>query len=959
MATGSRPDSIFYGMYDEYVGEARTKPEVYGYWILVLGLIAALAGVGLFLLDEAVNTGLSQVWVFELTVVLGAVGGVGLLLGSVLQLPLRRRAIHVAVVGSVLSVAAAGLFMRLYPRAWDLGSNLESLAVVVGYAGGVTVVALVAALIPVLTGRRGMLVDEESPDELAWVEEDDAVSPHQVSTVMAGEATRDGVFAVFPSDSGWRWWFVEQAAVADAQRRHETQEAAEDALTDVRAKVDAAGLLEVNHAAFRIYRDDEGVRWTLVDEDGGVLADSDGTYADRQQAEHAVNLLKEHGPDATLLAIDDAAFELYSDGEAWYWRLVDEDRTVLASGPEGYDERDDAGAGLGEVRELLPESELMDVEYVGFELVKADDGDWHWEVVDGEDTTIAESADEFETRVAAEKSIRRIMEGAIDMPLLTAGSPGYEVIQAEDGGWRWRLVDGEDDVVAVSEDVVPSEESGRSVVDRVKDAVADADVVEIDDAEFEIYKEGSVWAWRLVTEDRRTIARSPPSAEFPDPETARVAVDRVRAQVDGAEHIEFDSAAFHLYEAEEGSWNWRLIDSDGSIISDSGQEHYSRDDAASAMSTLKEHAPDAELVEIETAATELYRADDDWHWRLVDAAGNTLATSPGRHTSAEAARNAIDALELLAPDAGVRTMDAAIFQVYVSEDEPRQWRWRLVHPDGNVIATSAAGFPAREEAEAAASRVSGFAGDATVHTLIDLAVRFTVERSEGPDGDQREEWVWEVVDRERTVLATGTATYPSRDAVATPAKLVRDNAGAASVFRVDPAAGRLEETEEGWRWRLVDEHRNTLAVDGRFHDSRESARVAYAGVRDVAGSADLLDFDLAAFEIGEQAGAYRWLFVDTTGNVVGASGADFESREAAEEALASVRELLPAASLLEIESPAFELHEDGTDWRWRLVDTDGSTVAESMRTYPTRREARDALESLRQFGGDAPAEITT
>jgi uncharacterized protein YegP (UPF0339 family) len=68
--------------------------------------------------------------------------------------------------------------------------------------------------------------------------------------------------------------------------------------------------------------------------------------------------------------------------------------------------------------------------------------------------------------------------------------------------------------------------------------------------------------------------------------------------------------------------------------------------------------------------------------------------------------------------------------------------------------------------------------------------------------------------------------------------------------------------------------------------------------------------------------------------------------------------VLTTASLLEIESPAFELHEgDGDDgWRWRLVDTDGSTVAESKRTYPTRREAREALGGLRAFGPDAATE---
>ena len=37
MTTESQPDSVSYGLDDEYIGEARTKPEVSGYWILESG----------------------------------------------------------------------------------------------------------------------------------------------------------------------------------------------------------------------------------------------------------------------------------------------------------------------------------------------------------------------------------------------------------------------------------------------------------------------------------------------------------------------------------------------------------------------------------------------------------------------------------------------------------------------------------------------------------------------------------------------------------------------------------------------------------------------------------------------------------------------------------------------------------------------------------------------------------
>jgi uncharacterized protein YegP (UPF0339 family) len=973
MATGSQPDSVFYGAYDKYVGEARTKPQVYGYWVLVVGLLAVLVGVLVFLLGTVVSLGLSTTRLNEISIALGAAGGIFLLLGSVLQLPLRRRAVYVAVLGAVLALGATGLFVRINPERWGFGTNTVSLAVVVGYAGGLSVVALVAALVPVVTGRRPLLLEEEPADELAWVvdEEDER---REVSEVLLGESTRDGVFAVFPSDGGWRWRFVEQAAVADSTLDYETQNDAEMALETVREKVAAAGLLEVNHAAFRLYQDthdgSESFRWALVDEDGVVLADSRDTYADRQKAERSVNMLKEHGPGAALLDVGDGAFEVYGDGEGgtssdqqsggkWRWRLVDADRTALGKSPRAFDERPDAESSVDEVRDLLGDAPLMDVEHVGFELVE-DDGSWHWELKDSADTTVARSSDDFGTRQEAENSVKRLAEGAIDMPFLEATSPGYEVVEGADGGWRWRLVDGSDEVVARCERAVPSAESGRSVVSRVKQVVADADVLELPDAEFEVYRDGDEWAWRLVTEDREVVARSPNGDTFADPEDAMAVVEHVQAELEAAERIEFDSAAFHIYEAEDGGWNWRLVDSDGSLISDSAKQHASREDAAATMNTMKEHAPEAELVEIETSTLELYEADDEWHWRLVDAAGETLATSPGRHETADDAHDAMDALELLAPTAEMRTMNAAIFQVYVSESEPRQWRWRLIHPDGSVIATSADTFPDREQAQEAAEAVSAFADEATVHTISDLAVRFTVDVDEPPEDGEREEpvemWHWHVVDRNRDEVALGTETFPSRDAVAATARLVRDHAGAATVFEVDPAAIRLDENDAGWFWRLVDENRETLAVGARAHTAREDARADLSRVRELAVGTELLDFDLAAFEVVERESGWAWQFVDTAGTVIGASPT-YNSRQAAERALAEVRDQLRRASLLEIESPAFELHDDDGEWRWRLVDTDGATVAEGMRGYPTRREAREALESLRTFGGEAATEV--
>lgn len=955
MATGSKPDNVFYGLYDKYVGEPETKPEVYGYWLLLVGLGGVLGGVGLWLLGQGTR---------EWAALLGASGTVVVLLGLVLQLPLRKRGIDVAVGSALCSLTMVGVFGQLYPDAWAVGESILSLLAAVGYLGGVTMIVLVGALVPILTGRKSLLLAEESVEPLAWTVEQAEEEPEEnTSAVMLGEASRDGVFAVFPTTTGWGWRYVEQTAVADGHHGFESRTAAETALDDIKTKVETAGMLELTHATIRLYRGDEQARWALVDDNGVVLAESGSSYEDFGTAEDAVHLLKEHAPGAALLDVEEGAFEVYGDGSAWRWRLVDGNRGVLGTGSTKHGSRAGAESAVVTVREAIQSAPVMGVEHLGFEFVASEDG-WYWKLVDGRDTTIGRASGTYDSQDDVTEAVGRVADSAIDMPFLTATAPGYEIVETETGGWRWRLVDGDDEIVATSEEAVPSAESGRSVVRRIKEVVRGASVGVLEDAEYELYLDGDDWAWRLVTEDRQILARSPPERVYETADAAEAAVDRVCSEIEGADRMEFDSAAFHLYESTDGTWNWRLVDSDGQVVSDSGQEHASRDDAASAMSTMKEHAPEADLVEIDSAALECYQVEGTWHWRLVDAAGETLAVGPGRHDTSDGAHDAMDTLELLASEAGVRRMDAGWFQVSVSDGEPRQWHWQLVHPDGNVLATSVASYPGQDEALAAAEAVTEYAADATVHTISELAIRFAVDDSErATEVDPPERWHWELIDRDRTPLAVGTEQFPSRDAVAATARLIRDHAGAASVFEVDPAAFRLEAVDqtagEGWRWRLVDPDRTTLAVGSRIHESRNRATEEIARVQDLAGGAGLLDFDLAAFELIQQDGGWRWQFVDTAGTVLGESGPVFDSKPAAERALGDVRDILTTASLIEIESPAFELHSGKGGWRWRFVDTDGSTIAESMRQYPTRREAREAIEGLREFGTDAATELPT
>lgn len=62
-------------------------------------------------------------------------------------------------------------------------------------------------------------------------------------------------------------------------------------------------------------------------------------------------------------------------------------------------------------------------------------------------------------------------------------------------------------------------------------------------------------------------------------------------------------------------------------------------------------------------------------------------------------------------------MAKATFQIY--RDEADEWRWRLLHHNGNIIADSGQGYASRQNALRGIESVKGNAGDAAVEEIAD------------------------------------------------------------------------------------------------------------------------------------------------------------------------------------------------------------------------------------------------
>src|SRR6056297_1164684 len=154
MASWTDIHQNLFQLYEHYVGEPDSAKDVYGYWLFIVGYIIGAAGVAAFVVGYA-GEGNSYTLI-KFSGVTAATGLAFCLFGIVLMLPVRTRGIQASVVGLLVSLGGIGFFGWAYPYNWrELGTDY-SVEVITVYTLGIGIIAGVTALVPVLTGRKGM-----------------------------------------------------------------------------------------------------------------------------------------------------------------------------------------------------------------------------------------------------------------------------------------------------------------------------------------------------------------------------------------------------------------------------------------------------------------------------------------------------------------------------------------------------------------------------------------------------------------------------------------------------------------------------------------------------------------------------------------------------------------------------------------------------------------------------------
>lgn len=341
--------------------------------------------------------------------------------------------------------------------------------------------------------------------------------------------------------------------------------------------------------------------------------------------------------------------------------------------------------------------------------------------------------------------------------------------------------------------------------------------------------------------------RSPPG----EADALRAEADDLRAGLSDTEADEADlavqlqslhesQARFELYEDSAGEYRWRLRHRNGNVIADSGESYTRRHDAQQGLTSVQRNALGAAVLLIEPDE----ELPPEEEFDPFDEAGSN-----------------------------------ATFELYT--DGAGEYRWRLRHDNGDVIADSGEGYVRRQGAEEAIDRIQTYAGPA-------------------------------------------------------------------NYLRVDPTAFEIYRDASGeWRWRLLHRNGNVLADSGQGYTRRRDARRAVDRVREAI---DEFEFDVYEDTRGE----YRWRLTSSNARIVADSGEGYASQRGAEEAVERVDEYASEADVLDVGWAAFELYEDsGGEHRWRLRHRNGSILADSGQGYGDWSAARDGVESVKRNAPNA------
>ena len=369
------------------------------------------------------------------------------------------------------------------------------------------------------------------------------------------------------------------------------------------------------------------------------------------------------------------------------------------------------------------------------------------------------TADLTEAEAHAETLEDELTHAQAEIESLRTSKARFELFEDRAGKARWRLRHRNGNVIAVAGQGYSSRGKAQQGLHSVRrnalgagllrietapeeaEAIADDDGPEPEDAAapelavpsatealaatatFELFADNAdEWRWRLRHDNGEIIGDS--GEGYASKSNAKRALSRVREHVAAADYLRVDPTAFELFRDAAGEWRWRLIHENGNILADSGEGYSSRSKARQGAESVRTNAAAAAVDDGEgeptggdgDATIEVYEDNaGEWRWRLIHRNGNLIADSGEGYASKGGVEDAVERLKTYAGDADILDVGAAAFEIY--EDDAGEWRWRLRHRNGNIVADSGEGYGSRSDAVEAVTNVKAHAPNADEETV--------------------------------------------------------------------------------------------------------------------------------------------------------------------------------------------------------------------------------------------------
>ena len=354
-------------------------------------------------------------------------------------------------------------------------------------------------------------------------------------------------------------------------------------------------------------------------------AEKEAKEAERQAEIAATERTEREQLAAELAAIEtsQSQFELYTDRSGRHrWRLRHRNRNIIADSSQGYSSRQKAQQGLSAVRR----------DAVGAAVVDLDELEMDIEIEAVDDAVEGEDAPAFVEEAPSQAE--------------------FEVYEDAGGKHRWRLRHDNGNIIADSSQGYGSENSRDEAVERVRGYVQSADYLRIDPAAFELYRDrAGKYRWRLLHKNGNILADS--GQGYASRQKAKQGVESVAKNV-----AEDGNAEFEVYEDNAGEYRWRLVHTNGNIIADSGEGYVDESEANDAVVRVREYAPEADVLDIGSAAFEIYRDNaDEWRWRLRHRNGKIMGDSGEGYASRSGVEEGINSVKQNAPNAEIAVVE--------------------------------------------------------------------------------------------------------------------------------------------------------------------------------------------------------------------------------------------------------------------------------------------------------------